>query len=76
MYVLASSVSVQVSKIIIFGIINKRGGGGGVQVRFFLGGGVRGLEKNPKTNMRGETLIWHSRVADLHICSRMNFAHQ
>ena len=50
----------------IFGIISIAGGSG------------RGalLAKKLKINSQGRTFTWHSKVANLHICSQLNFAHQ
>ena len=54
MFVLRSSISVQVKKK-IFGIINKRGGGGEVQVN------IGRVGKNQKLTS-GWTFNWHPRV--------------
>ena len=66
MSVLALSISIQVSKN-IFEITNKCG--------FQISIAGR-LTKNPEISNKGGTFIWHSKVANLLICSRMNFAHQ
>ena len=34
------------------------------------------LARNLKTNSPGGKFIWHSKVANLHTYSQMNFAHQ